>query len=43
MRAIEILAEAIGKARLEPKLAEAIALRALWSVALAARPRPAPR
>lgn len=43
LRAIEILAEAIGKARLEPKLAEAIALRALWSIALAARPRTAAR
>jgi DNA polymerase-3 subunit delta len=36
-RAIEILAEAIDRARREPKLGEAIALRALWSIAQAAR------
>jgi DNA polymerase-3 subunit delta len=42
-RAVEILAEATLKARLEPKLAEAIALRALWSIALAARARSAGR
>ncbi len=42
-RAVDILAEAIAKARLQPKLGEAIALRALWSVALAARAKPAGR
>jgi DNA polymerase-3 subunit delta len=36
-RAIAILGEAIGKARREPKLAEITAVRALWSIALAAR------
>ena len=39
-RAVEILAEAMNKARREPKLAEAIALRALWRVASSARARP---
>lgn len=38
-RAIEILAEAIGRARREPKLAEPIAMRALWMLAQAARGR----
>jgi DNA polymerase III subunit delta len=42
-RAIEILADAIQKMRREPKLGQAIASRALWSVALAARQRAAPR
>lgn len=42
-RAIEILAEAIGRARREPKLAEAIAMRALWTVASAARSKSAAR
>lgn len=32
-RAVEALAEAIDRARREPKLAEAIALRALWRIA----------
>jgi DNA polymerase-3 subunit delta len=36
-RAITILSQAIGKARREPNLSEMIAVRALWSVALAAR------
>ncbi len=36
-RAIAILAEAVGKVRREPRLAEAIAVRALWAVALAGR------
>ncbi len=36
-RAIEILAEALGRARREPKLAEALAMRALWTLAGAAR------
>ncbi|WP_395666269.1 DNA polymerase III subunit delta [Methylocella sp.] len=36
-RAVEILAEAVRRARLEPRLAEAAGLRALWSVAAAAR------
>jgi DNA polymerase-3 subunit delta len=35
-RAITILAEAIGKVRREPRLAETVAVRALWAVALAA-------
>jgi DNA polymerase-3 subunit delta len=39
-RAVEILAEAINKLRREPKLAEAIALRALWRIAGSARPSP---
>lgn len=38
-RAIDVLAEAIAKARLQPKLAEATAMRALWTIALAARSR----
>jgi DNA polymerase-3 subunit delta len=42
-RAIEILGEAIGKTRREPKLAEAIVLRALWTIALAAPAKPAVR
>ncbi|WP_034994057.1 DNA polymerase III subunit delta [Beijerinckia mobilis] len=37
--AIALLGEAIGQARREPRLAEAIALRALWSVALLAAGR----
>jgi DNA polymerase-3 subunit delta len=36
-RAIAILSQAIGKARREPTLSEMITVRALWSVALAAR------
>lgn len=36
-RAIEILSQAIGKARREPVLADMITVRALWTVALAAR------
>jgi DNA polymerase-3 subunit delta len=36
-RAVSILAEAIGKVRREPRLAEIVAVRALWAVALAAR------
>ncbi len=36
-RAIEILAEAVGRGRREPKLAEAIAMRALWMIANGAR------
>lgn len=36
-RAVEVLADAIGRARREPKLAEPIAMRALWMVAGAAR------
>lgn len=42
-RAIEILADAIQKTRREPKLGQAIALRALWSVAQAARAKSAAR
>ncbi len=36
-RAVEILAEAIDNLRREPKLAEAIALRALWRIGSSAR------
>ncbi|MGA3301906.1 MAG: DNA polymerase III subunit delta [Methylovirgula sp.] len=36
-RAIAILSQAIGKARREPALSEMITVRALWSVALAAK------
>ena len=36
-RAVAILGEAVGRARREPRLAQAIAVRALWTVALAAR------
>ncbi len=42
-RAVQILAEAIDRARREPKLAEAIALPALWSIAQAARAKLASR
>jgi DNA polymerase-3 subunit delta len=38
-RAIAILSQAIGKARREPALSEMITVRALWSVALAAKNR----
>jgi DNA polymerase-3 subunit delta len=38
-RAIAILSQAIGRARREPLLADMITVRALWSVALAARSR----
>jgi DNA polymerase-3 subunit delta len=40
-RAIGILGQAIGKARREPLLADMITVRALWSVALAARSKSA--
>ena len=36
-KAVTALGEAIGRARREPRLAQAIAVRALWSVAFAAR------
>lgn len=36
-RAIEILSQAIGRARREPNLSDMISVRALWAVALAAR------
>lgn len=36
-RTITVLSQAIGKARREPKLADMIAVRALWSVAVSAR------
>ena len=36
-RAMMVLADAVGRARREPRLAQAITVRALWSVALAAR------
>jgi DNA polymerase-3 subunit delta len=39
VRVIENVALAISQTRREPKLAEAIALRALWSVAMNARPK----
>ena len=42
-RAVETLAEAINNARREPKLAEAIALRALWRVASFAGAKPSGR
>ena len=38
-RATGILADAVQRTRREPNLNEATAVRALWSVALAARPR----
>ena len=38
-KAITVLGEASGRARREPRLAQAIAVRALWTVALAARKR----
>ncbi len=38
-RVIALLGQAIGKARREPVLADMIAVRALWAVALAARSR----
>ncbi|WP_026608448.1 DNA polymerase III subunit delta [Methylocapsa acidiphila] len=37
LRAVELLAEAIGRARREPGLSQAIAMRALWTIANAAR------
>ena len=40
-KAVTILGDAIGRARREPRLAQAIAVRALWSVALAARAKEA--
>ena len=40
-KAIATLGEAVGRARREPRLAQAIAVRALWAVALAARAREA--
>ena len=36
-RAVTLLGDAVGRARREPRLAQAIAVRALWTVALAAR------
>jgi DNA polymerase-3 subunit delta len=39
-RAVAVLADAIGRARREHRLAEIIAVRALWSLAQIARPRP---
>ena len=38
-KTITMLGDAVGRARREPRLAQAIALRALWTVALAARRR----
>lgn len=38
-KAVGTLSEAVGRARREPRLAQAIAVRALWSVALASRGR----
>jgi DNA polymerase-3 subunit delta len=38
-RAIEILAEAVDRARREPRLAHAVALRALWRIAFMAGAR----
>lgn len=36
---VTVLGEAIGRARREPRIAQAIAVRALWTVALSARTR----
>ena len=38
-RSVAVLGDAVGRARREPRLAQAIAVRALWTVALAARGR----
>ena len=38
-KAVIVLGDAVGRARREPRLAQAIAVRALWTVALAARSR----
>ena len=38
-KAVTLLGEAVGRARREPRLAQPIAVRALWAVALAARGR----
>ena len=38
-KAIDVLGDAIGRARREPRLAQPIAVRALWSVAIAATRR----
>ena len=38
-KAVAALGDAVGRARREPRLAQAIAVRALWTVALAARGR----
>jgi DNA polymerase-3 subunit delta len=38
-KAVTLLGDAVGRARREPRLAQPIAVRALWSVALAARGR----
>ena len=38
-KAVAALGEAVGRARREPRLAQAIAVRALWTVALGARGR----
>ena len=40
-KAVSVLGDAIGRARREPRLAQAIAVRALWAVALAARAKDA--
>ena len=40
-RAVTTLSEAVGRARREPRLAQAIAVRALWTVALGAKSRDA--
>jgi DNA polymerase-3 subunit delta len=42
-RMVEVIGEAVGRARREPRLAQPIAVRALWTVALAARGRNDPR
>ena len=38
-KVVTLLGDAVGRARREPRLAQAIAVRALWTVALAARGR----
>ncbi len=40
LKAIAVLGEAVGRARREPRLAQAITVRALWTVALAVRGGP---
>lgn len=40
-KVVTLLGEAVGRARREPRLAQPIAVRALWAVALAARSRDA--
>ena len=41
-KAVAALGDAVGRARREPRLAQAIAMRALWTVASSAKTRPGP-